>query len=379
MAKIVHLTTVHSPFDNRIFHRECRSLARAGYEVVLIASHERDEQVGGVQIRALPSFSGRFPRMTRGVLCLLRAALREKAAVYHFHDPELIPAGLVLRLLGKQVVYDVHEDYATAILHREYLPVFLRSWISKGFTCVERFSSRFFELVLAERYYAERFPQGETVLNYSRFPEMDERVLERRPAPAKIHLLYTGNVKDYRGAFLHVRLLEALPEAELFLVGRCSPELAAELETAAGPHAGRLHMEGVGSYVPHERIVECYLQKQWTAGLAIFPPTYHTFRKELTKIFEYMAYGIPLVCSAFPNLRRIVEKERCGICVDPDDPDEAVRAVRWLADHPGEARAMGMRGRRAARRKYNWKTEEEKLLRFYRELCRPAITASYTS
>jgi len=89
----------------------------------------------------------------------------------------------------------------------------------------------------------------------------------------------------------------------------------------------------------------------------------------LTKIFEYMAYEIPVVCSNFPNLKRIVEGEGCGICVDPEDPEEIADAVRWLAEHPEEGREMGKRGREAARRQYNWEAEADKLRRFYRELC----------
>lgn len=369
MAKIVHLTTVHSPFDNRIFHRECKSLAAAGYDTVLVACHDRDECVDGVQIRAASRFRHRLARMSAGTLRVLKMALRERGSVYHIHDPELIPAGLLLKIVGKQVVYDIHEDYATAIQQREYLPPLLRNWISRAFACVENFSSRFFELILAERYYAERFPKGETVLNYSRFPQLEESVLENRPTSANVRLIYTGNVKDYRGAFIHACILKLIPQAELFLVGKCSSELAAEIATTVAPHAGRLHLEGVDYYVPHERIIDYYLQEQWTAGLAIFPPTRHTLKKELTKIFEYMAYGIPILCSNFPNLRRIVEEEHCGICVDPDDADAIARAVRWLARHPDEARRMGENGRKAARLKYNWESEAKKLIQLYRKLC----------
>lgn len=365
MARVAHLTTVHSPFDNRILERECRTLVEAGHEVVLVAGHPRNEVVSGVRLRGVRWPRGRVARMSLGVLRVLMAALAERPAVFHLHDPELIPAGLFLRLLRHRVVYDVHEDYATALLEREYLPPRWRPFLSLVLARIEGWCSRHFELVLAERYYAERFPRGILVLNYVRFPEVSDTELEARSSAAGVRLLYTGNVKDYRGAFLHARLLNLLPEAQVHLVGRCTPELAEDLRRLVAGHEERLHLEGIGYLVPHARIQEYYLQEEWTAGLAIFPRRAHTARKELTKIFEYMAYGIPVLASDLPGLRGIVETERCGICVDPDDPRAAVEAVIWLAEHPEEARAMGIRGREAARARYSWEGEGARLVALY--------------
>ena len=78
-----------------------------------------------------------------------------------------------------------------------------------------------------------------------------------------------------------------------------------------------------------------------------------------------MAFGIPVLCADFPNLRRIVEGAECGICVDPEKDEEAADAVRYLWEHPEAARRMGERGREAARSTYNWDTQAEKLLRLY--------------
>ena len=363
MRKVVHITTVHNPFDNRIFHRECKTLAAAGYEVVLLAEHSSDESHENLSIRALPSADGRLARMSFGVWRAFRMAFAERADLYHFHDPELIPAGLLLRLLGKRVIYDIHEDNLTAIRQREYLPAWLRVLIAKTFALTETGASYFFHVILAERYYAERFPRGETILNYARFPKLHEGQLAERPLPEHPRLIYTGNVKAYRGAHHHSNLLHHLPDAEVFLVGRCDAHLAAKLQSAADPT--RLHIEGIGSYIPYGRIVEHYLRERWTAGLALFPPNQHTLHKELTKLFEYMAYGIPVICANFPNLREIVETTGCGLCVDPEDSEAAAEAVRYLWEHPEEAQQMGERGRKAARKTYNWETQADKLLAFY--------------
>ena len=93
---VVHLTSVHTAFDVRVFHKECKSLARSGKDVVLIAPHPSGRVVDSVEVKGIRSSGGRFVRMTRTAWRLYREALRQNGDVYHFHDPELIPLGLLL-------------------------------------------------------------------------------------------------------------------------------------------------------------------------------------------------------------------------------------------------------------------------------------------
>src|SRR5260221_1745568 len=114
--KIVHLTSVHTAFDVRVFHKECKSLARSGKHVVLIVPHQRDEVVDSVEVKGVRISGGRLVRMTRTAWPLYREALRQNGDVHHFHDPELIPLGLLLAARGKSVASGIPEDTPAELL-----------------------------------------------------------------------------------------------------------------------------------------------------------------------------------------------------------------------------------------------------------------------
>ena len=90
-----------------------------------------------------------------------------------------------------------------------------------------------------------------------------------------------------------------------------------------------------------------------------------------TKMFEYMAAGLPVVAADFPLYREILDDGRCGILVPPADPAALARAIEWIFAQPGDAQAMGQRGRRRVEALYTWAAEREKLLRLYRRLTGP--------
>lgn len=367
MHKVVHLTTVHHPFDNRIFHKECKSLTDAGYNVVLIAPADGDQMIDNIFLRALPKPKNKITRMLRTSIQLYKIALAENGEIYHFHDPELIFLGLLLKLKKKTVIYDVHEDYQSSLAQKDYLPKYLRGILAVAFSWLESFFSKFFVIILAEKYYIQRFPRGIHVLNY---PNKDNFLLYPLNSPdvSRPMLLYTGSITQDRGACIYASILKVVGDAEVYLVGKCKEELAEKLLESAGKEKHRLNIVGVNRYVFFEEIIDYYRKGCWTAGLAIFPPTPHYFNKELTKFFEYMGAGIPIICSDFPVWRSLMEKTGAGICVNPDNLNEIRDAIEFLVRNPEKAKEMGSNGRRAVLQEYNWENEETKLINFYKHI-----------
>lgn len=367
--RIVHLTSVHNALDNRVFEKECVSLAEAGFDTALVVPDDGpDRVVKGVRLLTLPKPGNRLARMTRTASRVIERGLAEDADLYLFHDPELIPHALRLKRRGKPVIFDVHEDYVTSIAKGHWLPKPVARAVAGAYDRFERLARHAFTTTIAERYYARRFPEAVPILNYPRLDQfgaiMDQPI---QPPPDHPRLLYTGGLSIERGALIYADLARIIADAELQMVGICPRWLAERMRERAGEGAGRLHLEGVGEKLPFARVLAAYRQP-WTCGIALMPDSEHYREKELTKFFEYMAAGLPILASNFPVWKNLIEGQGVGLCVDPTDPDAIVEKVRWLVAHPDEARAMGERGRRAVRSTFNWGREAEKLIGLARDL-----------
>jgi len=368
--RICHITTVHPPFDDRIFHKECRTLAKEGYKVYLIAKHDKEETVEGVNIIPIPEAKNRMQRIILLSIKALSNALNLKADVYHFHDPELLPVGVLLKLLtGKKIIYDVHEDYSKQILSKYYISRIMRKSISYLIKMLEHISSLFFDgIVTATDDILRNFSYHKRAISVRNFP-----IIENFPDVKKINsdkkdvfnLIYIGGLTEERGIIQMVQSLEfakSNKQLKLILCGEFDPP---DLEVKVRSLKGFEKVEYLG-WVDHKKISE--LLTKTDAGIVCLHPIPNYLTSLPVKLFEYMLAGLPVIASNFPLWKEIVEGNNCGICVNPLDPKDIAEAIKYLIEHPDEERKMGENGRKAVLEKYNWQKEGEKLIELYEKL-----------
>lgn len=366
--KVCILTTVHHPFDTRIFHKQAKSLVEAGYDVTLIAQHDIDEVIEGVKIVALPKPKNRLQRMFGLTLRALRLALKQRSNIYHFHDPELIPIGILLRLLGKRVIYDVHEDVPQQILSKEWIAKPFRSIIAKAVQGIEYLGAKVFAAVVpATPKIGERFYNlnNHTVV-VQNFPLLKELKVEGRPFTERPKAVtYVGGITELRGIYEMVKAMGLLTvecDAQLILGGTFTPsELQEKVKSLPGwnrvDYRGWLNRKQVAEVLANVRI-----------GLVLIHPEPRYEVSYPVKMFEYMSAGVPVIASNFPLWKEIVEGNNCGLTVNPLDPQEIAGAIKYLLDRPELCEEMGKNGRRAVEEKYNWEREKLKLLELYSHL-----------
>ena len=299
---------------------------------------------------------------------VLREALRLRADVYHFHDPELLPVGLILKSIGRRVVYDMHEDLPKSILGKSYLPRWLLRPLSVITRVVERGVSRMFDLiVLARDDIQASVGEIEHTLLIRNYPKRElfasgERV-ER--ADGEFVVAYVGGLTPGRGAVELIEAMALVPErcrARLVIYGKFWPEnLEARLRSMPG-----FRKVDYRGWVDHDTIPGELARAD--AGVVCFLPEPNHVNAGPTKLFEYMAAALPVVASDFPIWRAVIEGNDCGICVNPSEPREIAAALEYLADHRERGTAMGANGRRAVLTEYNWEVEAERLVEAYRGL-----------
>jgi len=366
------MSCLHSCNDVRVSVKQAASLAKI-YDVQLHAVGDyKFAKKNGVKLYGLPKYQKIYLRPANWGRLLVRA-LKAKASIYHFHDPELIPVGLILRILGRKVIYDVHEDYADAIMHKTWLPGWTRKLTSKVFNFIEKKSASFFSaVVLAELGYRDNFKKIKTIKEYIlNYPLYSVNKIERPSHnQTPVNLIYAGTISDIRGAVEMVEALRILRDeainVHLYLVGPITqPSLQVKLNELIDAYGLHDHITMTG-LVPHARVYEYY--RFADIGLGLLNPVDNFLKSLATKIFEYMAVSLPMVVSDFPNWKQLLAEVKAGVTANPLDPTDIAAQIRYLINNPQIRISMGNAGRKAYEKRFNWLTEEKKLLGLYKKL-----------
>ncbi|MHC1765389.1 MAG: glycosyltransferase family 4 protein [Verrucomicrobiia bacterium] len=363
-----HLSTVHRWFDERILHKECKTLARSGWDVRFIVPADEAKELDAVKILPLRPYRTKLGRRTLGLLEIVAKALRQKADVYHFHDPELIPVGLLLSMLGQIVIYDAHEDYQQKFAGRGGGSRTVRL-ASDVWWRIERISaSSFSHVITADTHTKAKFGE-KSATSCANFPPTKFTAVTRRREPGVIRVIYVGQMRPDRGLLQMAQALGYLRDldVEFHIVGSTpDAELIRHLQSYQRVVLrGRIPWEELNQHLADADIGVVLLQP--VPGYTYCPG------ENIVKLWEYMAVGLPVVISDFPKLRTLMAELGCGMTVDPTDPKAIAGATRCLVRDRDMRDRMGKKGRQAVLSRCNWEVEGAKLLHVYSSLLRQKL------
>lgn len=369
MIKICHMTCVHKRYDTRIFMHECKSLAANGFDVSLIVADGKGNEVkDNVKIYDVGSNKvSRLKRMTKIAKLVKEKAIELNCEVYHFHDPELMFAGLSLYRKGKKVIVDMHEDHPSYIAEADYIP--LPKLVAFLYEKLENYAvKRFSGVITTRQVINERLEKyNSNIQMITNYPNLSREFKGHKNDTDGICVIaFAGAVVDSWRHKLIIQAIENIDKVKYILAGPVSESYLETLKSLKGWSK----VEYIGE-VPYSKVCEMY--ESATLGIAVYHYCNNMGGKEgnlaNTKMFEFMNFGLPFICTDFRLWKQIVEQEeKCGICVNPYSQEDITNAIMYMINHPEERKLMGLNSRKAAELKYNWESQEKLLVDFYNNL-----------
>ena len=366
--KVCHLASKHKMNDMRIFEKECKSLAKAGFDVTLIGFGDtaKTEVIDGVRcISLFCPIKNNLELLRKRNKMSLETALEVDADIYHLHEPELLPVGMKLKRKGKIVIFDSHEYYGWQLrdnIHKIKVikvPAFLMKVF--GNLCMKidgvvqvctMNGVDYFDHRCKKTLFIRNLP---SLSDYTRKTPID---YSQGPAVAMI-----GGITKERGI---TQLVEAAhhAKAKLLLAGAFSPKTY-ETELKESPAYACVDYKG---FLDKKGMVALLEEANIGASTLLNVGQYDKIDTLPTKVYDYMSMQLPVVISNTDFAQKMNEKYHFAICIDPEKPEDIADAIKWLKEHPEQAVEMGNNGRKAIEEEFNWEKESEKLVDFYKNL-----------
>jgi len=320
--RICVITTQHHADDVRIYKKEIISLKRIASEIhFIVRKRDNFQPDADVYYHWLNNKKNILGRIIRNIQALVYA-FKLHVDVYHFHDPELIFTGFLLKTLKrKKVIYDMHELYTDAIIHRTYLPKLVRRFFLFVYMAFERFFLPYLDaLILAEESYIPDYQWHKnwtTVQNY-----LIKENLVKRPENnlfgSPFQFVYLGGVTVQRGIWEMLHFIKLLNENNLnvhfhLIGGFSTTSLKKQVVNWINEH----HMSSIVTiydFVPHEKALKILRQGQ--IGLLFLHPIRNNVNIMPTKLFEYMGNGLVVFATNFPRWVALNREHQFGLTID---------------------------------------------------------------
>ena len=351
--RILVATIVHDPEDARIRHRQLPALIEAGHDVAYAAPFNAFDRTPpeGVWGIDLPRAKGKRRLSAVRAARTLLSAMSRTVDVILIHDPDLLLAVLALPWRKATVVWDVHEDTASALHMRDWAPPKLRPILSAGAVAAEQYAEFNFRLLLAEHGYRDRFTRIHPVVpNSVRVPA--EEPLE----PGDDRVVYLGKVTRPRGGAELIELARRVPEVTVEIIGPAERDIEDELQAAADE--GIVDWRG---FMPND--VALGRLRGALAGLSLLHDEPNYTNSQPTKVIEYMAHGLPVITTPNWAPKELVEHADCGAVVPFGDVDAAAEVVRDWAANRDERVRLGRTGYDYAKTHLNWNADARDFLK----------------
>ena len=351
---VTQCTTVHPRYDTRIFKKMCITLSCYYNVNLIVADGVGNSNENDINIIDLGISKNRFFRILKSLFLFPYKAITIKSDVYHLHDPELIPAGLFLKLFGKKIIYDIHESYSEDILTKYWITPIFRKFISKLYYFIETIATYTFDLNICATSYINTNVKWNSI-TINNYPIINDRLYESNNIYGK-YFIYVGVISKERGIF---EVIEASIRCNIKIIfcgtfeNKQTKDLFNSYKNKNIIYLGQVDSEKANS-----------LMYNAIAGFVLFYPGPNHDNSLPNKLFEYMSNNLPIICTNFKIWKSIVEKNECGICVDPFDENSIDEAILIMNNNIIQRQSFKFNCSNIIKN-YSWSTESVKLINEY--------------
>jgi glycosyltransferase involved in cell wall biosynthesis len=363
VPRIVYFTTAHSPTDIRIFVKELRTLAANGYDVTMVVPNAPTAPIDNVKfVDFRPPKGGRARRVVLAPFAMLRLLMGRRADVYHFCDPELLGVAVLLRCLGRRVIYDAHEHLRDDLRSKPYLGGIVRWFAVVVVGSLEWLASRLVNhIIAATPTIAQQFPPRKTTVvhNYPIVSEMPSGAFSFESYGDRETVgVYVGSMSPLRHSnemfVASDNLARSWPGFRLDVAG---PTFRTDDPST---HDG-VRYHGV---VSRSDVADLLSNARF--GIMLLADVPNCADGQPNKFFEYAAVGLPVVVSRSTKaITEIVNHFQIGLAVDETSPSAIEAGMRWMLENPREAYEMGQRASKVVEDSFSWEGEVSSLLGAY--------------
>lgn len=315
------LTAGHDVADARL-HKIVGAFVRRGLVVEVHGLGQVIDGPADAAVRAVPRGG-----MLRRAMRAASLPWRSKAGVLMTLDPDVVPfARFAGALRRRQVVVDVHEDYAKLLADRPWA----RGVIGLGAAAIVRLATRLSATAQLTVVAGDNVPpyRARRRMVVPNLPDA-ELMPEPKQREATPRAVYIGDIRESRGLFDMVEAVAGADGWELDLVGpvAASDQNALDERLSRPDVAGRVRLHGRKPPEQAWRVAE----GAWV-GFVMLHDTPAFREAASTKAVEYLAAGLVLMATPRPPQIEVVEASQAGVIVK--DASEAAAVLRQWATDP---------------------------------------------
>lgn len=352
--KILHISSVHIHTDNRI-NKECNSL-KSEYDVYFMNSHFEGKK-NDIKFIKSPFRKNKLLRIFTSWFIALPRSCSFKFKIIHIHDPELLIAFPIWKILGKKVIYDVHENYVKQLNVKDYLSPILKKVFRVSLKFMEMIGKKLSNLIIVVHKDLNRnLTNNKNSVVISNSPILDYKF---KNIKRKNYFIYVGMISYERNV---LRIAEILNDLDIpfYIAGNCNDEKLKNKIIALKNvnYLGFLNREEIKKYVSESK-----------CGICLFDFSLNHMISSPNKLFEYFNYGVPVIASNITSWIEIDGLDKFTYFVNPSNDSEIISSIKKInLMNDSEINTIGVRANQFINEKFNWNIEEEKLIDAYQKL-----------